>query len=136
MEAKKKLACKELPTAATPRARQQHHSKEVYVVDKNEKTVHLLLKDTEFGDIRTMAVCGKDDAFDPEVGMRAAKLKAVRRLAQLTKIRIRESIKNKQEDIRNLEVLYNRQKHTIKRMDKIIPRCGNSKEGAGIKVSC
>lgn len=128
MESTKKLACRELPTNAAQRNRQEHHSKEVYTVDKKEGIVRLLLKDTEFGDIRTMAVCGKDDKFDEEIGMRAAKLKAVRRLAQLTKIRIRESIKNKEEDIRNLELLYRRQNRTIKRMDKIIPRCGNAEE--------
>ena len=127
MESTKKLACRELPTNAAQRNRMEHHSKEVYTVDKKEGIVRLLLKDTEFGDIRTMAVCGKDDKFDEEIGMRAAKLKAVRRLAQLTKIRIRESIKNKKEDIRNLELLYRRQNRTIKRMDKIIPLCGSSK---------
>lgn len=128
MESTKKLSCRELPTNAAQRNRQNHHSKEVYTIDKKEGIVRLLLKDTEFGDIRTMAVCGKDDKFDEEIGMRVAKLKAVRRLAQLTKIRICESIKNKEEDIRNLELLYRRQERTIKRMDKIIPRCGNGDE--------
>lgn len=128
MEAKKKLTCQVLPTTApAQRAVKQRSSKEVYQINQTEGTVQLTLKDTEFGDICTVAHCG-EDTFDVEIGMRVAKLKAVRRLAQLTKIRIRESIKNKKEDIKNLELLYRRQERTIKRMDKIIPRCGNTKD--------
>ena len=120
----KKLACKELPTTAAQQKVRRTNSKEVYTIDETTKTVRLLLKNTEFGDIRTMTRCKDTDVFDPEVGMHVAKLKAIRRLAQLTKIRIRESIANKKEDIIHLNAMLRQQERTIKRMDKKIPLSG------------
>jgi hypothetical protein len=134
----KKLNCKviDVNVKTNPRKRNKRDSKEVYIVNKEEETVILQLKNTEFGDLQTIARCKEGDVFSVEDGMQSAKMKMIRRLAQLTRIRIKESIENKKQDIIHLEAAARQQTRLINRMTKRIVSVGTHKsEEAGIASS-
>lgn len=126
----KTLACKTLPVADNRlrKEKKQRHSKEVYTVNTQDKSVCILMKGTEFGDIRERTVCKYGDTFDPEIGMKVAKLRALKKIAHLTRLRIKESIRNKERDIQLLKSLDAKQEKNIDKLTKKILASGNCAE--------